>query len=194
MNKMHDIFGPGSNIAERIVRDYEEIKGRVEAARRVSNFRIVLTSGTFDLFHEGHSRYLEKARQRGDILIVGVDSDAKVKKLKGTNRPVVSEGERMEILCHCRHVDLVFLKDVDDPRWNLIKAVRPDVLIVVQGTYNDERLEALKEFCGEVVVLEPQAITSTTARIRLMLVNPLQNVRERLSDMMQYLEELGGGT
>lgn len=188
---MQDIWGPGSNVEKRIVRDYEEITRRVEAAKTLG-LRVVLTAGTFDLFHEGHSRYLEKAKQHGDLLIVGVDGDAKVKKLKGKNRPIISEAERMEILCHCRHVDLVFLKGVDDPKWHLTKAVRPDILIAVQKTYNDEQLAALKEFCGDVVVLEPQGTTSTTARIRLVWLSQLQDVRVKLMDMARYLEELGG--
>src|SRR3989344_6767095 len=96
--RFHDIFGPGSNIERRIISDYEEIGRRVIACRHL-DLQIVLLSGTFDLYHEGHARYLERAKEHGDILIAGVDDDAKVQRRK--NRlPANSAEDRMEILCH----------------------------------------------------------------------------------------------
>lgn len=177
--RMHDLFGPGSNQKGRIMTDYEELGGRVAACRSLG-IRIVLTSGTYDLWHEGHARYLEAARGRGDLLIVGVDEDTKVRNRKGEGRPLVGEQERMEILCHSRHVDLVFLKKLGDPKWQLIKTVRPDVLIATEATYTGEQLRDLEEFCGEVVALPPQSATSTTARIRLFLITTVGRVREDL--------------
>ena len=84
----------------RIVRDYAEIERRVQAFRALGlpGFKIVLTAGTFDLFHVGHSRYLAQARKHGDLLIVGVDADDKVRKTKGPTRPIVLEDERLEIV------------------------------------------------------------------------------------------------
>lgn len=190
--KIHDVFGPGSNTVERIVRDYQTIEARVQSARGLG-MKIVLTSGTFDIFHEGHARYLEQARSRGDLLIVGVDSDEKVRRRKGENRPVVGEDERMEILCHSRHVDLVFLKGADDLRWQLIRTVHPDVLIATRETYMEDDLVALKEICGEVVVLEPQAATSTTARIRKLVIGAVAQMRVKLAEVMEFLEELERG-
>ena len=105
MQKLHDLFGPGSNPKERIVQDYERLAEIIEGCKRLS-MRTVLTSGTFDLFHEGHARYLEQARSRGDLLVVGVDNDEKVNQRKGPKRPLVTDSMRMEILCHCRHVDI----------------------------------------------------------------------------------------
>lgn len=192
MNKTHDIFGPGSNLSERVVRDYGTIKKKVTALQMLS-MKLVLTAGTFDLFHEGHSRYLEAAKTHGDVLIVGVDNDEKVRVRKGKNRPFDSEDSRMEVLCHCRHVDLVFLKKWGDPKWELIKTVRPDTLIATKETYNEEQLEALKEFCGQVVVLEPQAATSTTSKIRILLRNSLDGFREKLHDVMATLDKIAGG-
>lgn len=187
--KSHDIFGPGSNPTGRIVQDYDELTNRVTACRALG-MRIVLTSGTFDLWHEGHARYLEAARQYGDLLIVGVDNDEKVGNRKGEGRPVVAERDRMEILCHSRHVDLVFLKKWDDPKWQLIKTVRPDALIATRDTYTEEQLEVLKEHCKEVIVLSPQAATSTTARIRTLLIGPIGQMEAKLAEVQEFLHNL----
>ncbi|MBI3956887.1 MAG: adenylyltransferase/cytidyltransferase family protein [Candidatus Kerfeldbacteria bacterium] len=190
-----DIFGPGSNIENRIIREFDTLSLRVEACRALG-LKIVLTSGTFDLLHVGHSRYLEQARQYGDILIVGVDGDEKVRRKKGPNRPIVHEDERMEIVCHTRHVDLVFLKSATHEHWQFIGTVRPDVLIATKETYTGAELDELKKICGEVVVLEPQAMTSTTARIRALLIGPIKEVRERFTaaaqDIYAFLDTLTG--
>ena len=192
-SRMHDIFGPGSNINVRILKDYNRIKEIVDCCKGLG-LKIVLTSGTFDLFHVGHSRYLEQAKQYGDVLIVGTDSDEKVKKIKGPSRPIVAENERMEILCHCRHVDMVFLKELDDPKWHLIKTLRPDVLITTQGTHNENELVELRQHCGEIMVLESQATTSTTAKIRSIMIGPANKIKEKLestiSELRNFLDNL----
>ena len=174
-----DIFGPGSRFDCRWVKTYDEMAEKVAALRKL-NQRIVLTMGTFDILHIGHFRYLEKAKEHGDVLVVGVDSDEKVKRRKGPNRPIVGHDERLEALAHIRHVDLIFLKGVDNPKWQLIKTVQPDILIATQDAYGPEQVEALNEFCGQVVVLEPQATTRTTAKIRRLLVEHLVRLEEAL--------------
>ncbi len=195
---MHDIFGPGSNLDKRLVRDWSELTERVKAFRKLnSGGLVVLTSGTFDLLHIGHSRYLEHGKHLangGGILIVGVDSDEKVRKRKGPDRPIVHELERAEILCHLRHVDLVTLKPADVERWGLIKAVTPDVLLVTREEYDTpETIKALEDFCatfnGKVVILEPQATTSTTARIRLLILGLKEKVKSRLQEVIQWIDE-----
>lgn len=187
--KPHDLFGPGSNVERRICRDFEELKRRVDACRELG-LKIVLTSGTFDILHIGHSRYFEAAAQLGDVLIVGVDSDNKVRQRKGPHRPVVGEDERMEIVCHIRHVDLVALKTPEQERWALIKVVDPDVLVVTRDQYQEPDLTALREFCGLIQVLDPQATTSTTAKIRKMLIGPLAEVKSGLEALTQQLAEM----
>lgn len=194
--KSVDIFGPGSNPTSRIFRQLPELLRKIEGCRQL-DLRIVLTSGTFDLTHVGHLRYLEEAAKRGDILIVGVDSDEKVRQRKNdVRRPIVSEDERMEILCHQRSVGAVFLKQADEERWALIKAVRPDVLVVTKETYSEDTLAELQELCGEVVVLEPQATTSTTARIRKLLIGQASEIRQQLRAAFEsvdhYLDKLTG--
>ncbi|TRZ54062.1 MAG: hypothetical protein D4S01_00170 [Dehalococcoidia bacterium] len=192
----HDVFGPGSNVKGRIFRDYNELVEKLTACRQL-RLKVVLTSGTFDFAHTGHYRYLEKARQRGDFLIVGVDSDKKVKKSKGPHRPMVDQEERMEILCHCRHVDVVFLKRAEDPKWHLIKTVQPDVLIVSKREYQEDDLVGFRDCCKKIVFLESQATTSTTAKIRLVLISPVKEIKERLGKTMkevyEFLDSLTGG-
>ena len=184
------IFGQGSNLEVRYISDYEELANKVDALRTLG-LRIVLTSGTFDIIHIGHAAYLEKARQHGDVLIVGVDSDEKVRSRKGPNRPVVPQAERIRMLSHLRDVDIIAIKDVEHYHWQLIKTVRPDTLIATQDTYDPEEVEALKEYCGRVVVLPPQAETSTTARIRRLHVDFASRLQRELPGLIDKLLKNG---
>lgn len=90
--------------------------------------RIVFTNGCFDLLHVGHIRYLKEARSLGDFLVVGVNSDASVRRLKGAQRPVQSQSDRAEILASLVSVDMAVIFEEDTPL-QLIQAVRPDVLV-----------------------------------------------------------------
>ncbi len=155
----------------------------VERFRRDGK-KIVLTMGSFDMVHIGHARYCEKAKNFGDVLVVGVDSDEKIRQRKGPDRPVVPQDERMEMLTHLRAVDLVVLKELDAPKWEMIKTVRPDVLVATKETYSPEQIEALKEFCGKVVVLEPMATTSTSAKIRRLQIGMAKKMSEMLSSKL----------
>jgi rfaE bifunctional protein nucleotidyltransferase chain/domain len=173
---------------KRLVPSLEELKKLVDALRALG-LRIVLTQGSYDMLHVGHCRYLAKAKECGDVLIVGVDSDAKIKKRKGENRPVVCEAERVEILLSQRPVDLLIVKGLDWQPWGLIRTVQPDVLIATQETYSEEELADLKPICGEVRVLEPQAQTSTTGTLRRLFVDGLGSlsaeVSERIPNLLQ---------
>ncbi len=165
------IFGDSPNIEHRFIEDHKQL-GELVVYWKKLGLRIVLTSGTYDLFHVGHARYLEKAKELGDLLIVGVDSDAKVKKRKGPHRPVVPEKERVSILSHVRHADVITLKGVADPSNHLIKLVSPDVLVVSKSTkHHSDEVDEKAKYCKEIVVLEPQSETSTSAKIRLMHVS-----------------------
>jgi len=93
---------------------------------RAAGRRIVLANGCFDLLHVGHLRYLEEARRLGDVLFVGVNSDAAVARLKGEGRPLMPAIERMEMLAALRPVDHVVVFD-DDTADGLIRAIKPDV-------------------------------------------------------------------
>ena len=106
----------------------------IEQARRlVDELRacgktIVFTNGVFDLLHVGHSRYLQHARALGDALVVGLNSDRSVRRIKGSGRPITAEAERAEILEALACVDGVVIFDEETPR-SLILAIQPDVLV-----------------------------------------------------------------
>jgi D-beta-D-heptose 7-phosphate kinase/D-beta-D-heptose 1-phosphate adenosyltransferase len=148
------------------VEDYSRIQEIVSALRAV-DYKIVLTNGSFDILHEGHSMYLEACRGFGDFLIVGLDSDEKIRERKGPLRPAVPENERLRMVTHQRGVGLVTLKYLHQEKWALIKTVRPDVLVATADTYSPEEIAELEsEYCGEVRVLERMATISTSARLR----------------------------
>lgn len=155
---------------ERIIDNLEDLKTMAELLRSFGA-KVVLTMGTFDLVHIGHARYITEAGKRGGILIVGVEDDEKARNRKGENRPVVPYVERAEMITFIRSADIVAKKSKSDPKWGMIKSVRPDVLIAVKGTYEDSEIESLKEFCGEIIVLPRQAETSTSAKIRKLVLD-----------------------
>ncbi len=108
------------------------------AAWRGSGRRIVFTNGCFDILHRGHFDYLARAAALGSILVVGVNSDDSVRRLKGQNRPVNSEADRLFALASLLVVDAVCLFDEDTPA-GLIESVRPDVL-AKGGDYTIDRI------------------------------------------------------
>ncbi len=95
---------------------------------RAGGCRTVFTNGCFDLLHPGHVLYLEEARGLGDLLVVGLNSDASVRRLKGESRPILGQDERATVLAGLRSVDCVTIFDEDTP-WELVAAVVPDVLV-----------------------------------------------------------------
>ena len=112
---------------ERVFRDYTQA-GRAVEALRLRGKRIVFTNGVFDLFHLGHLGLLEEARALGDALVVGVNSDLSVKRIKGRLRPVIGEEARAQIVAGARAVDLCVIFTEKDPG-RLLRFIRPDVLV-----------------------------------------------------------------
>ena len=127
--------------------------------------RIVFTNGCFDILHRGHATYLQVAKTLGDKLIVGVNADASVKRLKGENRPINCENDRAYLLASLAAVDYVVIFEEDTPH-ALLSAVRPDVL--VKG--GDYRLEEVvgREFAQEVRLIDFVDGYSTTLTILKM--------------------------
>lgn len=95
---------------------------------RLARKKIVFTNGVFDILHRGHVQYLTKAKSLGDVLIVGLNTDASVRRLKGKSRPIQNQQDRAVILCALRMVDHVILFSEDTPE-KLIKKLKPDVLV-----------------------------------------------------------------
>lgn len=129
------------------------------------NKKIVFTNGCFDILHAGHVRYLQEAAGLGDILVVGLNSDASVKRLKGEERPINSEGDRAEVLCALEYVDYVVIFEEDTPL-ELITALQPDVL-VKGGDYTPEEVvgKDVVEARGGKLVLVPFVEGKSTTNI-----------------------------
>ena len=128
--------------------------------------RVVFTNGVFDLLHPGHVDVLIGARARGDVLVVGLNSDASVKRLKGPDRPVRSEGERAYVLAALEAVDAVTLFEQDTPL-QLVQFLRPDV-IVKGGDYSPDTVVGANEVRargGDVVIIPLTPGHSTTSTI-----------------------------
>jgi D-beta-D-heptose 7-phosphate kinase/D-beta-D-heptose 1-phosphate adenosyltransferase len=153
----------------------QKIKTRKELLRinkdlKAKGKRIVFTNGCFDLLHIGHVRYLEKARTLGDVLVVGVNSDSSVRKLKGPKRPILPEEERAGILSGLGCVDYVTLFDEIDPL-KLITSLQPDVL-VKGGDWTKEQTvgkEVVERLGGEVVIIPFIKGASTSNLIETIL-------------------------
>jgi D-beta-D-heptose 7-phosphate kinase/D-beta-D-heptose 1-phosphate adenosyltransferase len=167
-----NILATGSNLKDRFIPDYKELKEVVESLKKMG-YRIVLTQGVYDMIHEGHAKYLERALSYGDILIVGVDSDALTRLRKGPSRPVVSQNERLQMLSHLRSVSILTLREVKHGNAKLIETVRPDVLITSSSTSDFPKKDVARynKVCGKIVTLPPQAATSTTARVRTLTIS-----------------------
>ena len=128
---------------------------------------VVFTNGVFDLLHPGHIRYLQEARALGDILIVGVNSDRSVKRIKGPQRPITAELERAEVLMAVASVDAVVLFDEDTPD-RIIRTIQPDVLVKGADWNADEIVgrDVVEARGGRVVRIALAEGFSTTELIR----------------------------
>jgi rfaE bifunctional protein nucleotidyltransferase chain/domain len=113
-------------IKDKIVSD--KLLERLIALWHFKQKNIVFTNGCFDILHQGHVEYLAKAAEQGDVLIVGLNSDESVRRIKGPDRPVQNEQSRSLLLASLQFVDCVILFDEDTP-YNLIKKIQPDVLV-----------------------------------------------------------------
>jgi len=185
------ITGTEVDLEHRLVEDYGVLLKIVDELRQ-NGKKIVYTSGTYDLFHVGHARYLQAAKMCGDVLLVGIDSD-ELAKGKGPNRPIVPYVERSETLAHNRSVGVVFPLHDNNQTDELIKQIKPDVLILSTSTKNNDFLikmqEKLGAFCGEIKIFEPQATTSTSARVRLLTIN---GAKELSKSVLNVIEEFFG--
>lgn len=137
---------------------WEEIAS-LAATWKAAGETVVFTNGCFDIIHVGHVTYLEKARNLGKHLIVGLNTDASVQRLKGVTRPLVHELDRARVLAALACVDAVVLFDQDTPT-ELISQIRPDIL-VKGGDYKPEEV-AGREYAGEVQIIDFEDGYSTT--------------------------------
>ena len=135
------------------------------SAARQAGKKIVFTNGCFDILHAGHVSVLEFSRSKGDELVVGLNSDASVRRLKGPTRPVNTQADRALVLAALESVSAVCIFDEDTP-YNLIKQVRPDVL-VKGGDYKTDEIVG-REFAKKVVrfpLLKGRSTTNTIKKV-----------------------------
>ena len=137
--------------------EQKKILDHVSSIRK-TNKKIVFTNGCFDLLHKGHRDLIKKSFLFGDILIVGLNSDESVKRLKGKNRPKQNEVDRKNALINTRYVNEVYIFDDDTPL-ELINLIKPDIL-VKGGDYNPNEIVGYKE------------VTSTGGEIRIVPLTP----------------------
>ncbi|MDY6988228.1 MAG: D-glycero-beta-D-manno-heptose 1-phosphate adenylyltransferase [Thermodesulfobacteriota bacterium] len=157
-------------MSEKII-EKGELKTRALALKRAGKI-IVFTNGCFDLLHIGHVQYLKAAKAQGDILVVGLNSDSSVRKIKGPNRPVVPENERAEVLAALACVDMVTIFEERDPL-TTIGTIVPDVLVKGADWAEDAIVgrDVVEAAGGRVVRVPLTAGASTTRVIETILAN-----------------------
>ena len=187
------ILAPEAHFTDRYIPDYEEL-GAVIRELKEQGCRIVMTKGVYDLIHVGHARYIAEARRHGDVLVVSIDSDKFTRMRKGENRPIVNQDERIEMILHLRYVDIVTIREINHGMEEDIEVVRPDILVTSATTadYTEEKKEMLRGAYGlEVLTLEAQAQTSTTARIRTLMIDGAQELGDRMkANIDDFLSKL----
>ncbi|MEK7541467.1 MAG: adenylyltransferase/cytidyltransferase family protein [Patescibacteria group bacterium] len=179
------ILDTKTNSDHRFIRDLTALDAVVGRLKKKGK-KIVLTQGVWDLIHEGHAKYLEAAKAYGDVLVVGLDSDALTRMRKGPNRPIVPERERVEMLTHLRHVDIVTIRDVDHDIGHLVRLVKPDVLVTSTSTADfkeDLKAGTYRAVCKKIVTLPPQATTHTSARIRNLTIEGAEKLADEVAKL-----------
>ncbi|HRR96110.1 MAG TPA: D-glycero-beta-D-manno-heptose 1-phosphate adenylyltransferase [Candidatus Ratteibacteria bacterium] len=147
-------------------KSFKEIVKIVKELKR-ENKKIVFTNGCFDIIHSGHIKLLKKAKQLGDVVIVGINKDSSIKKIKGKNRPILNENQRIEIISAIEFVDYVVPFGQTTPE-KLIKIIKPDILIK-GGDYKKEDVvgkDIVEKYGGKVYIFPLIGNISTTNIIK----------------------------
>ena len=147
------------------IRTVRELSGIIKAAQGKKKV-VVFTNGCFDILHIGHAAYLAEAKKQGDILVIGVNSDSSVRRIKGPGRPIVNEDDRAGLLASLQSVDYVTIFGEDDPG-ALVKELNPDVIIKGGDWKEDEIIggDYVKGRGGKVLTVPLLKGRSTTALI-----------------------------
>jgi len=146
------------------VKSWEELKKEVDRLHGEGK-KIVFTNGCFDILHAGHVRYLTQAREAGDVLVVALNSDSSVRKIKGEKRPIVPQNERAEVISSLKSVDYVTFFNEDTPL-ALIEYLRPD-LLVKGADWREEEIAGRDQVIswGGKIVLIPLVEGASTTNI-----------------------------
>lgn len=146
-----------------------ELKKEIEKLKGAGK-RIVFTNGCFDILHTGHTRYLREARKLGDVLVLGLNSDASIRSIKGEKRPIVPEAERADVMASLESVDYLTIFNEPTPL-ELIELLKPDVL-VKGGDWAEKDIvggDAVRKWGGTVAVIPEIKGASTTNIIEKIL-------------------------
>lgn len=151
------------------IKDLDELK-KIRDEYKSQNKKVVFTNGVFDILHAGHVDYLIKSKMLGDVLIVAVNSDASVKKIKGNLRPIVPQNERAFVISQLKPVDYVTIFDDETP-FDVINTLIPDILVKGADWSKDKIVGAdvVVKHGGKVETIEFVNNTSTTNIIKSVL-------------------------
>jgi len=166
-NELISLFEKGN----KKIKDISELKEIVKELK-LNGRKVVWTNGCFDILHAGHTKYLQEARRLGDALILGLNTDASIRRIKGKNRPIIPENERAEMLSAIECVDYVIFFDEDTPL-NVIKSIMPNI-IVKGGDYKVEDVvgkDVVEKQGGEVIIIPLKGEISTTKIINNIINN-----------------------
>jgi rfaE bifunctional protein nucleotidyltransferase chain/domain len=143
---------------------------RIRHQLKTEGQRVVFTNGVFDILHRGHVEYLEKARSLGDVLMVGLNSDESVKKIKGEDRPIMLQENRAMVLAGLSSVDFICLFEEETPA-NLIRQLIPDILVKGSDYKIDDIVgrEIVEANGGKVVTIDLVPGQSTTSIIEKLM-------------------------
>ena len=151
------------------IKKIDSLKKEISRLKK-SGKRIVFTNGCFDLLHYGHVMYLEKAKSLGDVLVVGLNSDASVRRIKGSRRPLINQNDRAKIIAALESVDFVVIFGSDTPL-EAIKALKPDLLVKGSDWQNKGIVgaEFIKNYGGRVLTVKLADGRSTSSLIKKIL-------------------------
>ncbi len=155
------------------------------------NKKIVFTAGSWDLIHAGQCRYLDKARELGDVLVVGVSSNHAISRVKGTNKPILDEKIRAEMLTYLRCVDFVTILPEPSCQPSL-GLLQPDIFVTVKEDWTDNYKQSreystVTKYGGEVVIVDRQSTSISTTQILQRAIGG--HLSEVLKDFMQYRKD-----
>lgn len=158
---------------------------------RAANKKVVFTAGGWDLIHAGQCRYLEKGKSHGDVLVVGVSSNAAIRAVKGANKPILDEKIRSEMLTFLQSVDFVTILPEPScvPSLGLLK---PDIYMTVQEDWTSEykkskEYKTVTGYGGEVLVVDRQSTSVSTTQIIQRVIGGA--LSDTLKDYMQYRKD-----
>ena len=158
-------------IAQKIIKTHSEAADLCSRLRMMDGKKIVLTTGAYDIIHDGHPKYFQASKIFGDILIVGVNSDNSVRRVKGKKRPILTEGVRLQLVAGFESVDYTFIFDDDN---TIADIVRPHVLVMSETSENGpeerkEQVAIIKRYGGIAEFLPAMSKVHTSGIIRTIV-------------------------